>query len=401
MGWPPAIRTAILYWDSGGRSAISNRENAAPVVAETHGLLDEIAWGRGSWNEVCRHLAGFLPGSALSVTNIDTSRRAVNTFFARGIDPAFVASYRERYAAIDPWLEFWDTVPPGEVQVSERDSPSAAFRDSEFYAGWLAPQDHMQAASGIRFDVDAHNTVFVCWHYEPRQAPVYDRLAETVLNQTRAGFLAAIRSAAVLRQGLEASPALGAMLERIDGAALVVDGRRRIREANAEASVAMARGALLTGAGNVLAFRHSPAQRWLDEAAAQLLSRRHPAFSAASFVAEDRVFRVSLTRAPEYAGAGSPLLVRPRPQVLVVVRALAGTALRLDTDALRLAFGLSGAEARLCEILVNGHSLAEAADLLHVSEGTVRQRIKTVFHKTATHRQGQLIALVSRFAADR
>jgi DNA-binding CsgD family transcriptional regulator len=84
----------------------------------------------------------------------------------------------------------------------------------------------------------------------------------------------------------------------------------------------------------------------------------------------------------------------------VVVHLLVGTSLRLDGSGLRLAFGLSGAETRLCEILVNGRSLAEAADMLHISEGTARQRIKTIFQKTGVHRQGQLIALVSRFSAD-
>ena len=363
-----------------------------------HGLLDEVAWGRGSWNEVCRNLVEFLPGSALAVVNFDRTRHAVNTVFATGIDPAFVASYRDHYAAINPWMDFWETVPAGEVKVSERDSPSSAFRDTEFYADWLAPQDHLKAGSGIRFDVDAHNTVFVCWHYEPKHAPVYDGLAEAILEQTKHSLLDAIRSAALLRHGLEARPRLGLMIERIDGAALLVDADRRIREANAEASIAMVRGEILTGAGNVLALRDPAAQRWVEEAMVQLLAGRHPAFSTSTFVVNDRIFRITLTRAPEHGEAGLPLLIRPRPLVLLVVQPLVGTTLRLDGGALKLAFGLSGAETRLCEFLANGRSLAEAADMLHISEGTARQRIKTIFHKTGTHRQGQLIALVSHFA---
>ncbi len=363
-------------------------------------VLDEIAWGRGSWNEVGRNLVEFLPGSALAVLNFDMTRQAVNTVFATGIDPSFIASFREHYAAVNPWMEFWSTVPPGEVKVSERDSPSSAFRDSEFYTDWLVPQEHMKAASGIRFDVDAHNTVFVCWHYEPRYAPDYDRLAGTVLDETKPELLDAVRSAAMLRQGLEASAKLGMMIERVDGAALLIDANRHIREANAEASVALVRGDVLTGTGNVLALRDPAAQRWLDETTAHFLAGRHPPSSTATFVAGERIFRISLTRAPEYGESGSPLLIRPRPRLLVVVHLLVGTSLRLDGSGLRLAFGLSGAETRLCEILVNGRSLAEAADMLHISEGTARQRIKTIFQKTGVHRQGQLIALVSRFSAD-
>src|SRR5690606_12680845 len=112
------------------------------------------------------------------------------------------------------------------------------------------------------------------------------------------------------------------------------------------------------------------------------------------------VVRVGVTRAPGFGGPDLPLLVRPRPQALVVIEPLVGGTLRLDADSLKLAFGLSAAETRLCELLANGRSLAEAADALRLSEGTVRQRAKAVFQKTGTHRQGQLIALVSRFAAD-
>ena len=63
-------------------------------------------------------------------------------------------------------------------------------------------------------------------------------------------------------------------------------------------------------------------------------------------------------------------------------------------EVLSKLYSLTHAEARLAEVLVNGHSLDEIADLLGVTKGTVRKRIKHVFAKTGTNRQGELIHLL-------
>jgi DNA-binding CsgD family transcriptional regulator len=343
-----------------------------------------------------------LPGSAPTIVNFDMQRLAVNSAFYEGLDPDFVASYVEHYAAINPWMAFWDTVASGNVSISERDSPSSAFRHTEFYADWLDPQPQMKAASGMRLDVDRNNTILVSWHYDLDRASLADRFTGEVLERVGGGWTDAVRSATMLRSGLENTKRLGLLIEQIDAAAFLVDADRRIFEANSEAGVAMVHGDFMTGLGDILTLRDQPAQRWLEETLANLLAgRRHQVSNTATFASCGHVFRVGVTRAPEFAGSNLALLVRPRPQALVVIRPLVGTSLRLDAGSLGLAFGLSAAETRLCEILVNGRSLAEAAQLLRLSEGTVRQRTKLIFQKTGTHRQGQLIALVSRFAADR
>ncbi|WP_157970065.1 helix-turn-helix transcriptional regulator [Pelagibacterium sediminicola] len=63
---------------------------------------------------------------------------------------------------------------------------------------------------------------------------------------------------------------------------------------------------------------------------------------------------------------------------------------------LRIVFSLTPNEARLAGHLVTGYSLAEAADAMGVGHETARSHLKGLFVKTATHRQGQLIAVLSR-----
>lgn len=62
-------------------------------------------------------------------------------------------------------------------------------------------------------------------------------------------------------------------------------------------------------------------------------------------------------------------------------------------------FSLTPAEARLTLLLVGGTTLNEAAETLRVSVATVPTQLKSVFEKTHTHRQAELVVLISRLAA--
>ena len=59
-------------------------------------------------------------------------------------------------------------------------------------------------------------------------------------------------------------------------------------------------------------------------------------------------------------------------------------------------FGLTPAEARLASLIGAGNSPEQAARELGVSEATARNQLKAVFNKTNTHRQPELVALLSR-----
>jgi DNA-binding CsgD family transcriptional regulator len=59
-------------------------------------------------------------------------------------------------------------------------------------------------------------------------------------------------------------------------------------------------------------------------------------------------------------------------------------------------FGLTPAEARLASTLAGGLDPARAAQEIGVSRVTARNQLRTIFAKTGTHRQSELVALLSR-----
>lgn len=62
------------------------------------------------------------------------------------------------------------------------------------------------------------------------------------------------------------------------------------------------------------------------------------------------------------------------------------------------AFDLTSAESRLVSLLASGRSLEEAAQQLRIARETARNQLKSAFSKTGTHRQAELVSLVSQLA---
>lgn len=67
--------------------------------------------------------------------------------------------------------------------------------------------------------------------------------------------------------------------------------------------------------------------------------------------------------------------------------------------ALQTCFGLTPAETRLARWISSGDELRTVADHLGVTYETARTQLKTVFAKTGTHRQAELVALLARMAS--
>lgn len=66
---------------------------------------------------------------------------------------------------------------------------------------------------------------------------------------------------------------------------------------------------------------------------------------------------------------------------------------------LQTVYGLTPREADLATALMSGLRLGEAADRLHISQETARVHLRSVFAKTCTHNQAQLISLLLRGAS--
>ena len=160
-------------------------------------------------------------------------------------------------------------------------------------------------------------------------------------------------------------------------------------------------------------------------AAAAALFDDHFSVRAGSLVVRDERAAVEIQRACELAGLpfGSapqmtePIIVRRDERIPLILKPLpldgpAGSfflgARLLVTivdpsvgsmpppGLLRGMFGMTGAEVRLATYLIAGLNLGQSADASGITSETARGQLKSVFSKTGTRRQAELVALLGR-----
>lgn len=66
----------------------------------------------------------------------------------------------------------------------------------------------------------------------------------------------------------------------------------------------------------------------------------------------------------------------------------------IDTNLLSAAFGLSPAECKIAALLAEGLSVIEIAESLDKKEDTIRKQLQSIYQKTSTNRQPELIKLL-------
>ena len=100
------------------------------------------------------------------------------------------------------------------------------------------------------------------------------------------------------------------------------------------------------------------------------------------FGADEQLFGPGLER----LRSGTPLGARLKTSLALIMNE--------SIKLLRSHFGLTRAEARLALHLVAGETLRCAAVKLSISYETARSQLKSIFKKTRTHRQAELVIVI-------
>ena len=66
---------------------------------------------------------------------------------------------------------------------------------------------------------------------------------------------------------------------------------------------------------------------------------------------------------------------------------------------MKAALDLTTAEARFARRLLGGEGMETASNKLGIAYETSRRHLKSIFNKTGTRRQAELVALLARFGA--
>jgi DNA-binding CsgD family transcriptional regulator/PAS domain-containing protein len=178
------------------------------------------------------------------------------------------------------------------------------------------------------------------------------------------------------------SSQLQGLVDRISVGAIVVDHEARILAANRSAESLMANHDELGCWGGLLRARRRSDTKKL-----------HSAIRECFKGGEHRVFRFG---DPPEAVQVLVTGTRDPDRRAMVFLMEARTTPPLDAGYLATLYELTPAEIRLIQALLLGYNLTRAARYLELSRNTVHSQLKSIFTKTQTNRQGELIALMLR-----
>jgi len=341
------------------------------------------------WDEVLARLCGAMGATGALVVRHGKMHPAGELLASANIDMSFQRAYVERFSRRNVWLANVRQAVQDQARTSEMLLPVSELVKSEFYRHFLQPQNVLHTVAAC-IQSDAHSTPICVVFRSPREGPFgmpHINLLTTLTPHMRRALQLRERA-----MGLHAqSRAALAALDNLPMGCLLVDRRSRVLLGNRIAEEILREDDGLTAEGGVrAAFRADQEEllRQLISEAAKTGDGKGLASGGALALERPSARRaLHVLVVPHCSGTEWCGL---RPSAIVFVSDPERRA-RPDQEVLASVFGLTPGESRVAAALINGLSIDECAGKLAISRHTARNHLKSIFSKTDTTRQGELV----------
>lgn len=365
------------------------------VEALTNAIYD-AALDDAHWPTVLAHLKRCFRTEAETFYVLDFHTSRMKRAHLAGIAPEWLACFDELYFTRDnPWTIHSKSLHrPGVVRTNERldrftRDPGVLYR-SRYYHEWMRPQG-LRHSLGNTLTTDRRGIANVTLLRAP-DLPTFSAQEVRLFERLGADFSRALRLHERFGEMQLRRDLLAQAIDRLNEGLLILAADGRLVHGNEVGLKLLAhRDGLIYRQGTVRA-----AQPHDQAAFSRLLAAgsESPTYSGLSDVL---VLRRTGGRSPlriHATGLNLPVSSAHATQRCVLLALGEPDASEAPTrhETLRHAFGLTPAEARLSERLLDGLTLREAAQQLDLTYGTARTRLKVVFSKTGAHRQVDLLA---------
>jgi len=338
---------------------------------------------------------------AAAILHQDLAREKYAFGVSSGMDPTDLALYDQYYGRIDPWRPKFLTKREGELSFGEDLCANSDLRKTEFYSDCLLKSGVMLYCSVATIKRPKSFELISIYHGLHDAVPSADTLATINLIIPHVGAALRLRhqlceiDIAALNHA-ETLNALGV------GVVLVNQQGENVFVSRKAEEMCSAKDGILIKNSQLCAYAPLDHQRMAN------LVNRAILLSAGNITRPCGVVRISRSHgAPFKISATSLSFEGPLGQLSLSSRAVAAVFIRHpDNDTASLAevlaatYGMTPAETRIAINLYEGKSLKQTADRYGISLETVKVQLKGLFRKTATHRQSQLIALLSQLIAN-
>ena len=363
------------------------------------GLIGEIydaALNPTLWLNALANAARFVGGPAASVFSKDATRKSAQIFYQYGIDARYVQLYIDKYIKLDPSTtsQFFANV--GDIISTENFMAYEEFLETRFFKEWAHPQLLVNSANAVLQKTATDTAIFTVFRHE-RDGLVNDGMRRRMQLLTP-HVRRAVLIGRLLDCGRSEVAELADTFDTLNAGMFLVDADGHIIHANAAGRILLSTGAL-TAVGNRLGAA--------DYEINELLQDIFMTASYGDYAIDVKGISLPLTSrdGENYVAHILPLTSGARRRagatyaasaVLFAYKAALNTASPLEAIARR--FKLTPTELRVLLAVVEVGGVPEVATALGISVTTVKSHIASLFEKTDTHRQADLVKLIAAFS---
>ena len=360
------------------------------VLSQILEVLYECPLDPSQWERFLQLAAAATGGNAAAILMVDSSSAQSSVRAQWGLDPEATRQYERDYGAGGPWFHAV-TRSPDWIGPSERFVPFAELQKTAFYSELIAPGDIPHAMLAM-IEHSPSRAVNLSIYRNQRAGP-FEESELDVVRFLKPHIQRAYKLYAELAAARNEKTGLQAALDTMTVGVILLDQGQHVITMNRTAqNMVMENDGLLATRDGLRACKTE------ESARLQKLIEDASLTSAGKGLKAGGAMNVSRSDRPPLHVLVSPmrrLNLDGRQSVRAIVLAADPTLrIRPAQKVMQFLFGLTPAESRVAALLADGQSPAEIAETLGVSRNTLKTQLASMYSKTGTSRQAQLVRLM-------
>ena len=371
----------------------------AAVLSDLIGTIYDTALDRALWSDVLRRSAEFVGGSASSLYSKNTARKTGNKFlcWSPRFDAAALPSYFEEYVRIDPSTTSQFLFDVGQIYSIGDCIPYAEFMETRVYKEWARPLGLADQLAATLDKSAMSFSLFAVFRDEEQGR------ADDEMRRRMRLIIPHIRRAVLIGNVLDLNTTeRTAFADTLDGLAagvFLVDQNARIVFANRSGQIMLDDGKILRRRDSMLTTVDPRIGTTLSELIA--LARDGDAAVGVNGIA------LPLSSPPEpWLAHILPLTSGIRRDAGIEYSAVAAVFVHKASiqipsamETMSKLYKLTPSELRVLAALSEVGGVPAVAEVVGISQATVKTHLQGLFAKTGTNRQTDLVKLVAAHAS--
>ena len=350
-------------------------------------LIYATVFGEAKWQDFLLKLDDALPGGMTGLLYHDSRQSAGAIDINSRLPPDWAADYARYYSRINPWMPYAAVRQVGVGVVAEQMLSRERFIKTEFYHDSYRKLG-AESAVGITIDREDSRVFLLSTLTSSADADANraaaDRLTRLAPHLRRAfrHFQAGYRDKVISELGTS-------LFDEIDMGVVVAGFGGRPKSISSLAADVMERTHVMrVGVTGILRF----ADRRGETALQAMLDMDYDGPRVVTWLSGGT--RISLVKVQKDRQA----TYFEGPTVVITLEHR-NSFLALNEASLQSEFAITNSELRILKAIYGGQSVREIADAEHRSQETIRAHLKSLYKKTNTSRQAELVRFAMRWAS--